>query len=173
MSEYINIGKIVAVQGLNGEVLLKHALGKKTIFKKGDVIFIEELKGSYLPYFVQLSKAKAADETIIQFDEITAREKAQKLLQKNIWLTEDDFNKYAAKSSAIALLGYTLIHEGERLGIIEEVIEQPHQVLLQITIKEKEVLIPLHDETLEKIDRRKKEVHVVLPDGLLEIYLES
>jgi 16S rRNA processing protein RimM len=56
------------------------------------------------------------------------------------------------------------------LSPIEEVINQPHQILLRITLKGKEVLIPLHEESLDKIDHVKKQVHVILPDGLLEIY---
>jgi 16S rRNA processing protein RimM len=170
---YINIGKIVSVHGLNGEVILKHALGKKTLFKQGDVIFIEQVKGSYLPHFIASSKAKTTDETLIQFDDVDAREKALKFIKKQVWLTEEEFAMHAAKSSPIALLGYTLINEGEKLGIIDEVIEQPHQVLLTIKINGKEALIPLHEETLDNIDRKKKEVHVTLPDGLLEIYLEN
>jgi 16S rRNA processing protein RimM len=43
-------------------------------------------------------------------------------------------------------------------------------VLLRITLEGKEVLIPLHEETLDSIDHDKKQVHVTLPDGLLEIY---
>jgi 16S rRNA processing protein RimM len=58
MSDYINIGKFVSAFGLTGEVVLKHALGKKTIFKEIEVFFIEQLKGSYLPYFIESSKAK-------------------------------------------------------------------------------------------------------------------
>jgi 16S rRNA processing protein RimM len=171
-NDYINIGKIVAVHGLNGEIVIKHALGKKTSFKQGDVIFVEQIKGSYLPHFVATAKAKTTEETILQFDDIDSREKALKFVKKQVWLTEEDFSKYAANSSPIALLGFTLFNEGEKLGVIEEVIEQPHQVLLTIKINGKEALIPLHEETLDNIDRKKKEVHVTLPDGLLEIYLE-
>lgn len=171
-NDYINIGKIVGVHGLNGEIVLKHALGKKTSFKQGDVIFVEQVKGSYLPHFIATAKAKTPEETILQFDDIDSREKALKFVKKQVWLTEEDFSKYAAKSSPIALLGFTLFNEGEKLGVIDEVIEQPHQVLLTIKINGKEALIPLHEETLDNIDRKKKEVHVTLPDGLLEIYLE-
>ncbi len=63
-----------------------------------------------------------------------------------------------------------LINEIEELGVIEEVIEQPHQVLLRITLEGNEALIPLHDETLDKIDHKKQQVHVTLPDGLLDVY---
>jgi len=172
-NNYINIGKIVSAHGLSGEVILKHALGKKTSFKEAEVVFVEQVKGSYLPHFIASSKAKTTEETIMQFDDIDSREKALKLIKKQVWLTEEEFTKHAAKSSPIALLGFMLINEGEKIGIIDEVIEQPHQVLLTIKINGKEALIPLHEETLDNIDRKKKEVHVTLPDGLLEIYLED
>jgi 16S rRNA processing protein RimM len=69
------------------------------------------------------------------------------------------------------LLGYELItDEDENLGPIVEVIEQPHQVLLQVLLDGKEALIPLHQETLDKIDRKAKKVFVSLPDGLLDVY---
>jgi len=56
------------------------------------------------------------------------------------------------------------------LGKILEVIEQPHQVLCRIDLNGKEALIPLHEETIVKIDKKKSQVVVELPEGLLEIY---
>ena len=54
---------------------------------------------------------------------------------------------------------------------ILELIEKPHQLLCRLDRKGKEVLIPLNEETLQKVNHKKKEVLVELPDGLLEIYL--
>src|SRR5205814_9904204 len=101
---------------------------------------------------------------------VNTREAANKLTRKEVWLTETDFKKYAAKSAPANLIGYTIINEKKPLGEILEVIEQPHQMLCRIEIKEKEVLIPLNESTIDKIDRKKKQVMVSLPDGLLEIY---
>ena len=36
---------------------------------------------------------------------------------------------------------------------------------------DKEVLIPLLKDTIQKVDRKKKELHVQSPDGLIELYL--
>lgn len=170
MAEYTSIGKIVAAFGLSGEVILKHGLGKKTALKDISVIFIEEVKDSYIPWFVETSKAKTDDEMHLKVEGINTKEAAQRLTQKKVWLKTDDFRKLAGKSSVIALIGYFLINEGEELAAIEEVIEQPHQVLLRITLDGNEALIPLHDETLDKIDHKKQQVHVTLPDGLLDVY---
>jgi 16S rRNA processing protein RimM len=170
MNDYTSIGKIVATFGLQGEVILKHSLGRKTIFKAQQVIFIEQLKGSYIPWFVETSKAKTEDETYIKFEGLNSKEAAHKLTTKKVWLKTEEFRKLAGKSSPIALIGYQLINEEEDLGAIEEVIEQPHQVLLRITLNGNEALIPLHAETLDNIDHKKQQVHVTLPDGLLDIY---
>lgn len=172
MSEYIHIGKLVASFGLKGELILKHELGRKTSFKDVEVLFIEELKGNYLPYFIESAKAANTEETSVKLEGVNTKEAAARLVSRNAWVTDADFRLLVGKSAPIALLGYTLINVGDVLAPIEEVITQPHQVLLRITLKGKEALIPLHEATLDRIDHVKKEVHVVLPDGLLEIYTD-
>jgi 16S rRNA processing protein RimM len=172
MTEYFKIGRFVAVHGVKGELLLKHELRKKTSLKGLQTIFIEERKNSFLPWFIESTKIKNEQEIFLKLDGITTREAAIKLAQKEVWLTEPDLKKFAAKSSPVNLLGYTIINEKKSLGAIVEVIEQAHQMLCRIEINEKEVLIPLNEDTLQKIDHKKKEVNVKLPEGLLEIYLE-
>lgn len=172
MDEHIHIGKLVATVGLKGELLLKHMLGKKTIFKQGEVLFIETEKNIQLPYFIEKSNSKSNTETILQFEGITTKESAAKFLQKKIWLAKDIFEKHVSKTAPVNLIGFSVVHNHNKLGEVEAVIEQPQQILLQITMQKKEVLIPLHEKTLKKIDRKKKQVHVTLPEGLLEVYLE-
>jgi len=169
--EYFKIGKIVSVTGLKGEVLLKHSLGKKTSLKGLQAIFIEEKENSFLPWFIESTKIKNASEIYLKIENINSRESAMILSQKQVWLPEPDFKKFTAKTAPASLLGYTVINEGEALGKILEIIEHPHQLICRIELKEKEVLIPLNENTLQKVDHKKKEVNVKLPDGLLEIYL--
>lgn len=170
MDQYISIGKIVAGFGLQGQVIVKHGLGKKTGMGTVEVIFIEEQKGSYLPWFVSGSKAKTEDEMYLQLEGVNSREAAKRLTGKNVWVRQPDFRKLVARSSPLALMGYMIIDGSEELGEVQEVIEQPHQVLLKIEMQGKEALIPLHQDTLVKIDHSKKIVYVSLPDGLLDIY---
>ncbi len=172
MTEYFKIGKLVAVHGLRGELLLKHELGKKTSLKGLQIIFIEEKKNSFLPLFIESAKIKNEEEIYIKLEGINTREAAIKLGKKEIWVPEIDFKKFASKTAPASLLGYTIINNNEPLGEILELIEQPHQLLCRLEIKGKEVLIPLHEGSLKKVNHRKKEVLVELPDGLLEIYLK-
>lgn len=171
MKEYIHIGKLVAVFGVKGELILKHSLGKKSNLKEASAIFVEETKGSYIPYFLETAKAKDEEETFIKLEGVDSKEAAARFTAKPVWLLDADFRKLAGKDAPISLLGYEVItDEDENLGPIEEVIEQPHQVLLRVTLEGNEALIPLHAETLDKIDRVAQKVYVTLPDGLLDIY---
>ena len=172
MAEYFKIGKFVAVHGLKGELVLRHELGKKTSLKGLQAVFIEEKKDFFLPWFIQSTKIKNDDAVFIKIEGIDTREAAKKLTQKEAWFTGPDLKKFSAKSSPINLLGYTIINREKPIGVIEEVIEQVHQILCKIELDKREALIPLNEETLQRIDHKKKEVMVRLPEGLLEIYLE-
>lgn len=171
MADYIHIGKIVATHGVNGDLILRHSLGKKCVFKNVKAIFIEEKKGSYIPYFLQHATSRTPQETLVKVEEVDTKEKGHRLIKKNVWLLQEDFDKVAEKNAPIALLGFTILEERKVLGVAEEIIEQPHQILIKTTINEKEALLPLHQDTLKKIDHHKREIHLQLPDGLLDIYL--
>lgn len=171
MIEYFKIGKFVAAHGVKGELVLKHELGKKTSLKGLQTIFIEDKKDSFLPWFIESAKIKNEEEVFIKLENIDTREAAIKLSQKEVWFTEPDRKKFSARSSPINLLGYKIIDDDKFIGVVEEIIEQAHQMLCRIEINKKEALIPLNEDTLKKIDHRKREVIVKLPEGLLEIYL--
>jgi 16S rRNA processing protein RimM len=171
MTEYYKIGKLVSAFGLKGEMILKHNLGKKTSLKGLTAIFIEEKKQSFIPWFIAEAKIKSDEEIYLTLQDVNTREAAIKLTQKEVWLPETDFKKFSAKTSPINLLGFTILDGDKELGTILEVIEQPHQLLCRIEMQGKEVLIPLHEDTIRKIDRKNNRVIVELPEGLLEIYL--
>ena len=171
MSSYFNIGKFVAVHGLKGELLLQHDLGKKTSLKGLQALFIEEKKDSFLPWFIESAQIKSETEILLKLESGDTREAAMKLNQKKVWFLEQDFKKYGSKSAPSGLLGYTIIDQQQQLGEILELIEQPQQLLCRIEINNQEALIPLHEDTLKKIDHKKRQVHVQLPEGLLDIYL--
>jgi 16S rRNA processing protein RimM len=170
MSQYFKIGKLAASFGLGGELVLQHSLGKKTSLKGLEFIYIEELPGSFIPYFIEKTTIKSDREVFIKLEGINTKESARKLTPKNIWLEEKDFKKFALQSAPISLLGCKMMNGEDDLGEIIEVLEQPHQILCTIIYKEKEALIPLHQESLLKIDKKNKIVYVDLPEGLLEIF---
>jgi len=59
------------------------------------------------------------------------------------------------------------------IGKIKQILEYPNQALFQTFYGDKEVLIPINDRSIQKVDREKKEIHLNLPEGLLDIYIEK
>lgn len=171
MEDYFKIGKLAASTGLIGEIILEHSLGKATDLAGLQAVFIEDKAGKFIPYFLESAKKRTATETIIKLEGVDIVEQARKITPKEAWFTAKDFQKFRDKAAPISLLGYSVIDQGENLGPVIEVIEQPHQVLCAIMYKGKEALIPVHQDNLKKIDHKKKEVTLDIPEGLLEIYL--
>lgn len=170
MPQYFKIGKLAASHGLSGELVLQHNLGKKTSLKGLEVIYLEQPKDNFLPYFITSAKIKNEKEVFIKLDGIDVMEAARKLTPKEVWITEADFAKFSAASAPISLLGFMLCNGKQPIGEITEVIEQPHQLLCTLLYKGNEAYIPVHEQNLEKIDKKNKKVIVAIPDGLLEIY---
>ncbi|HXR83352.1 MAG TPA: hypothetical protein VN722_03515 [Hanamia sp.] len=170
MNQYFKIGKLAATFGVDGQLVLQHRLGKKNSLKNLETIFIEEKTDSFLPYFITSAKIKNDQEMLISLDEISSKEAARFLLKKEVWLSENDFKKFAANTAPISFLGFTIVSNKKDLGEIIEVIEQPHQLLCTILMNGKEALIPIHEDSLEKVDQRGRKLYVDLPDGLLDLY---
>ena len=170
MSQYFKIGKFAASHGLSGELVLVHNLGKKTALRDLETLFIEESKDNFMPYFITAATAKNDAEVYVTLEGIDNKELARKYTPKEVWMAAEDFNKFAAKSAPISMLGYDLMDGETNLGEIIEVIEQPHQILCAILYNGNEALIPVHEKNLVKMDQKNKKVYVEVPDGLLEIY---
>ena len=173
MNNYFKIGKLAATFGLEGQLILEHSLGKKTSLKGLEIIFIENKKNSFLPYFIESAKIKNDKEVYIKLEGISLKETAKPFIKKEVWLSESDFKKFSATTAPISLLGLMVVNDNVELGEICEVIEQPHQILCKIILNGKEALIPIHDDSLEKIDKKNKKLFVTLPDGLLDIYNDA
>jgi 16S rRNA processing protein RimM len=57
------------------------------------------------------------------------------------------------------------------LGTIKEILDYPNQAVMQIFRGDKEVLIPVNDDIISKVDRETRTIHIKAPEGLIDIYL--
>jgi 16S rRNA processing protein RimM len=172
MKDLIHIGKIVAPHGITGQVIIEHALGKSISFKGVEVLFVEQTKNSFIPYFIQSASAKTDTLTHVHFEGMKTREATSIVVSKKVWVPQEEFQKLVEKNAPLALLGFMVQEAGKPLGVIKEVIEQPHQLLVTIDYNGQEAYIPLHEDTLKAVNHAKKIVTVELPEGLLDLYSE-
>jgi 16S rRNA processing protein RimM len=171
--QYFTAGKLVATFGVDGYLVLQHVLGKKTSLKGLEVLFLEDKGGSFLPWFVQETKIKSDAEVYVKLEGIDSKEAARKLTPKQVWLKEDDFHKFTKKSAPVSLLGYLVVDGEKEIGVVREVMEQPHQLLCTLDYKGVEVLVPVHEASLKKMDNKNKKIFLELPEGLLDLYLDA
>jgi 16S rRNA processing protein RimM len=173
MNNYFNIGKLVSAYGLDGELVMRHSLGKKSTLKGVVAIFLEERKNSFIPYFPQKISAKDNEHVYVKLEGIDTKEMAQKLVKTQVYLSEADFKEHTSSSAPLALLGFA-VEDQQRgpLGMIEEVIEMPMQVLVKVMIQGKEALLPINEQSLVKIDKKAQVVFLDLPDGLIDLYID-
>src|SRR5690606_6812149 len=70
------------------------------------------------------------------------------------------------------ILGFRLIDavHGD-IGIIKSVNDHGSQALFEAEKDGKELLIPISDEIIEKVDRQGRAIHVKALEGLVELYL--
>jgi 16S rRNA processing protein RimM len=59
------------------------------------------------------------------------------------------------------------------IGKIKDVIELPHQTILQIMKGYTEILVPLNKEILKNVDRINQIIQIKAPDGLIDIYIST
>jgi len=135
------------------------------------VLFVELQRESYIPYFVTAVKATNDEEFIINLEDVTTPEAAKRLIGKQVHVEEKIIAEYA-KESPLSWIGFKLIDEGYGdLGLIEDVMQTAAQWLAKISYKGAEALIPLVDQTIQRIDINAKTLYTDIPEGLLEVYL--
>ena len=57
------------------------------------------------------------------------------------------------------------------IGEISDVLEYPTQAVIQVMKDGKEILIPIHDDIIQKVDKKAKILTVKAPEGLIDMYL--
>lgn len=171
MAQYLQIGKIAATFGLKGEVVLLHQLGTNPHWENVPALFIEKNKNNFIPYFIESIHPKSATEALVKFESIESKETAGRLLKKGVYLEKALFQEQITPESHLFYLGFTLYDRKEKeLGEIAELIDLPEQLLAKVFQEGNELLIPLTEQTIERIDRDQKVIYVALPEGLLDIY---
>lgn len=170
--QLISIGRFGKTHGLKGQLHARIENYFLERLKKLDCVFIAE-KGKMIPHFVEELKIDEGGYAFLKLEEINTREAAQKLVTKEFAVETKKLKKSKVAHDFSQLTGYEVVDEANgSIGEMKGVFLFPAHALGQCFMNEKEVLIPLHEETIVSIDKRKKILHVNLPDGLLDIYIK-
>ena len=166
------LGRVAKTHGLKGEVTLKIDADDPSAYVKMQHFFLE-INKVLTPFFVEHVKM-SSDKLFVKIKDIDTIEMAQNLVGREVYLPMEMLPKLSGKQFYFhEIVGFTVVDsvKGE-LGPISEVLEYPTQAILQVMKGKKEILIPILDQVIQKVDRDKKTLHITAPEGLIDMYLQ-
>ncbi len=169
--DYFELGNVVKTHGLKGELMLLLDVDQPEYYKKLESIFLE-INGKLVPFFIQQIHLQGS-QARLTIEDIDSQDAAKELVGKRAFLPLNALPKLKKGQYYYHdLVGLEVFDNDQSIGIVREVIEAPHHMLLSVDHKGKEVLIPLEDEIILSVDLEKSIILTELPDGLLAVYLD-
>ncbi|MCS5491370.1 ribosome maturation factor RimM [Algoriphagus limi] len=168
------LGYVAKVHGLRGEVMVVLDVDYPEDYEDLEHIFLEQ-KGRLVPFFLEHFVLQTGNKALAKFEDFDTIEQVEPLVGSGVFLPltalpelgEDQYYYHE-------LIGFEV--EDEKTGVlgpVETIYDLETQDLLGVSYQNKEVLIPIQDEIILKVDKAAKKVFCRLPEGLLDIYLED
>ena len=167
------LGYTIRASGVLGEVVIEMDVDDPSRYKKLDSVFIE-LHGSLVPFFVKATKLNGSSLTV-KLDGVDKPDDTRDIMKCSVYLPLDKLPKLDDKHFYYhEIVGYEVIDERFGVvGIAEEILDRLMQPVIKIRSGRDEVMIPLAEGAVKKVDRAEKKLYVSSPEGLIELYLSK
>ena len=166
------LGKIVKKYSFKGEVLAKLDTDEPEIYENLDAVFLE-LRNTLIPFFVESSQLHKSELLRIKFEDVDSEADADSIMKSGLYLPLNLLPKLEGNTFYFhEIIGFTVQDKnfGE-VGIIKSINDSTAQSLFEIDRNGIEILIPMNDEFILKVDRANKTILVETPDGLIDLYI--
>ncbi len=167
MNKYLELGQIVNVKGLKGEVKVNSFTDDNTKFERISKVFVKQ-KNTLTEYEIE-KVGYNKNQVIIKFKNIDTIEEAEKLRNSYIIVDREIFGELPEGVYYIAdLIGLDVYTESnEYLGKVDDIFQTgSNDVYVVKDEKGKEKLLPGIDEVIKKIDLKENKITVNLIKGL-------
>ena len=168
--ECFYLGEIISKFSFSGEMLIKLDTDSPKEYENLESIFIN-LNTSLIPFFVVKSKLHKSSLLRVKLEDITSEDEVRKLFKKKVYLPLSKLPSLTGKKFYYhEIIGFKVIDKDKgMIGMIESINHQTSQALLIIKTNFSDILLPIHDNLIEKLDKEKKQLIVSLPEGLIEL----
>ena len=166
------LGKIVKKYSFKGEVLAKLDTDQPELYENLNAVFIE-LRNNFVPFFIESSQFHKSELLRIKFEDVDSEQDADTLLKCDLYLPLELLPKLEGdKFYFHEIIGFKIRDKnfGE-VGIIKGINDSTAQALFEIDRNGTEILIPMNDEFISKVDKKNKTIFVETPEGLIDLYL--
>ena len=170
--ECYRLGNITKPFGYKGQMVFYLDVDSPQDYADLDSVFIETKTG-LVPYFFKVDNING-NKAVVTFEDLTPDE-AHALAGHDLYLPLDLLPKLTGNQFYFhEVIGFRVVDSqyGD-IGTLQSIIEYPAQPLFQIDKEGKEILIPIIDPVIKLVDRENKTLHIVAPNGLIELYLNS
>lgn len=142
-------------------------------YKNLDAVFVF-VGGNLVPFFIEELQLRPGKQAQVIFQDVDSVDQTEVLIGTGLYLPIAALPKLGENQFYFhEVQGYVVIDEAfGDIGIVEKVLEYPKQALLQVMHGEKEILIPIANEIIIKVDKENRIMRIKAPDGLIEMYLE-
>ncbi|MGG7034074.1 MAG: ribosome maturation factor RimM [Flavobacterium sp.] len=166
------LGKIAKKFSFKGEVLVYLDTDEPELYENLESVFVERNK-HLVPFFIESSSLHKNDFLRVRFEDIETEEQADSIIGSELYLPLSMLPKLTGNKFYFhEVIGFTI--EDKRfgaVGVIQSINDSTAQPLFEVLNGTTEILIPMIDHFLVKIDRENKKVTMDLPEGLIEMYL--
>ena len=166
------LGNIVSKYSFKGEVLVKLDTDDPEIYENMESVFVS-LGNNLVPFFIKRCRLHKSNLLRIDFEEVKSESDADRIMKSGLYLPLTMLPKLTGnKFYYHEVIGFTVIDSvrGD-IGIIQSVNDTTAQALFEIQKEDKQLLIPINDDIVTKVDRENNTVFVKTPEGLVDLYL--
>jgi 16S rRNA processing protein RimM len=171
--EYFELGTLSKPHGIKGALHVYLDVDDPYDYEGLTSIFVQ-VGNDLIPYFIEDLQVRS-NLNLITLEGITTIDQAKDLVGCKLFLPisflpklKDDQYYYHE------VVGYQVVDSNlGSLGLVKEIYSTGAQDVIVMNYKFKEVLIPLTDEIVPKVDKKNQIVQTNLPEGLLEVYLDD
>lgn len=170
--ECFYLGKIVRKHSFRGEVVIKLDTDEPDLYADLNAVFVD-LGKNFLPFFIEKSLLQKGNQLRVKFEDVSTEADADAILKADVYLPLDLLPKLTGnKFYYHEVIGFTIedVNFG-KVGIISGINDSTAQPLFEVYNGDTELLIPMIDAFIKKVDRKNKTITVETPEGLIEMYL--
>ena len=166
------LGFVTKTHGLQGEVNVFLDVDFPEAYEEMESVFLQlHGSGTLIPFFIEDLRWQK-DNAIVKFEDVDSVEQAGELIKALLYLPLNQLPPLEEDQYYFhEIIGFQVVDENEgKLGTVKDVYEAGAQVLIAMDYQEQEILIPLTDEVVLKVNKEEQVVNTHLPEGLLDIY---
>ncbi|MDR0971403.1 MAG: ribosome maturation factor RimM [Bacteroidales bacterium] len=164
-------GKILKPFSFKGEIVIYMDVDNPDEYKELDGVYIEINKVLVL-YPIEKIRINSNNTAVVRLQGVSF-EDIDRLKNKSLYLPLEllpvlEGNKFYFHE----VINFKVIDkEKGEIGYIKEVLEYAVQPIFSIENQGKEILIPVIDSVIEKVDRENNTIYINAPKGLIDLYL--